>query len=342
MENELINYFQEDENKYLEKRKLCLDLFSTIQNEYNKIENKDVKEIENNLNTVAQRIVSLPKYIKYKIDFERIIPKIISLLYENIKHKVFNKIEISCNDKGDLIFQPSFSFNIKIENSFDKFKYELWSDYASGIIETDYTQKPEFVRLRDFLLSNLDISDMLVRIICDYYNRYFKQLERTKEIIRNSKKIFRNEFKKTQYYKLLTEKQKKSLGKAFKGLNLLKPKSKKIEDLVKNYLKIAYKVNEIPNIRQLHSNIYSGISYSRKLKDIGFIFALLEETKKRFSHKKLSTEKKQLLIKIKLHFEETIKNIQTKESRKTQVVNINKPDYNDNIGNEIENEFNNS
>jgi hypothetical protein len=135
------------------------------------------------------------------------------------------------------------------------------------------------------------------------------------------------------------KKLNKDITKAKKELHIKKPKGKKIEDLVKFYIDTALKNNEIPTLRQLDSDIYSFQSYSRKLKDFNFIALIYKEIEKRLNNKKLSNNKRKLLIQLENDIRRRLQMNQKFENKKTGQISKNQPNFNDNIMKEINNEF---
>ncbi len=138
-------------------------------------------------------------------------------------------------------------------------------------------------------------------------------------------KMFKS-ISESKFYKSLSEKQKSDLEKVMKKLNKTKPETKSNEDLIKSYFKIAFKINEIPVLDQLNSEVYSKTSWSRKLKDLNFLVMINKECDKRLN-KKLRTENKNLVIKIKNNILHLISKIQTSDKFQTGITNKNKPDF---------------
>lgn len=207
------------------------------------------------------------------------------------------------------------------------------------------------------IASDNDIHHLLLELSCfdDYIKNniinvinkivnYF--ITREIDLLNNDKSIITElikEIKKSVYYKKLDLKEKKKitkeLDKAKNELYKRKPKGKKTEDLAKHYIDTALRNNDIPTVRQLQSEIYSSVSYSRILKTLNFNFLLLQSIGKRLNNKKLSKSKKDLLIELENHTKIRIQKFQNNENKKTGLTSKSKPDYNDNINYEVKNIF---
>lgn len=159
-----------------------------------------------------------------------------------------------------------------------------------------------------------------------FYIKYFKNYSK---LVNDEINIFYDEIKG---WKTLTNEQKKELEiiktKFEKIKNKYIPESKSNEDLIKSYFKIALSKNKIPTLEILDSKNYSKTSWSRKLKDLTFLVLLLRECEKRIS-KKLKTENKDLMIKIKNYLINQSNKVQIKDKNKTGITNKFKPDFKD-------------
>lgn len=172
-----------------------------------------------------------------------------------------------------------------------------------------------------------------------FYVKYF----------RNYSKVVNDEtyelYDKIKSFKTLTNEQKKELELIKTKFERIKnkyiPERKSNEDLIKSYFKIAFKINEIPVLDQLSSDVYSKTSWSRKLKDLNFLVMLDKECDKRLS-KKLKEVTKELVIKIKNYIKKQSSKVQISEKNKTGSTNRSNPDYDDTILRseyDIDNEF---
>jgi hypothetical protein len=147
------------------------------------------------------------------------------------------------------------------------------------------------------------------------------------------------EIKISDFYKNLSEKNKKEFEN-FQKKNFPKiPKNRQNETLIKHFLETAIHYNDVPTDRQLESSIYSASSYNRKMNNINFLSELLGVIEKRLNNKRLSKTKKELFIKLKLYVNNKLSVNQKIETQKTGITKRHKPDFNDNIGDEVNKMF---
>lgn len=216
------------------------------------------------------------------------------------------------NLKDGEMFLPYMQINGKFDLS--KKMNDFINEFATQIVDISDNDKKELRNVlcisnrKEFYKTFYFIYASMLGVENYYFDKMFKSISESK------------------FYKSLSEKQKMDLEKVMKKLNKTKPETKSNEDLIKSYFKIAFKINEIPVLDQLNSEVYSKTSWSRKLKDLNFLVMINKECDKRLN-KKLRTENKNLVIKIKNNILHLISKIQTSDKFQTGITNKNKPDF---------------
>lgn len=189
----------------------------------------------------------------------------------------------------------------------------------------------------DDLVDLNTLSDHGNRIIEIFKNLDINTFDKSyHDLIKEKKKYERKEKIMMKKHYNLNEKNKKLESK----LNKILPEDKKTENLVKYFINIALKIKKMPSYRQLAYEGFNASSWHAKMNDVYFMSFLFNSIEKKLNRLKKSSTVKDTLIFIKNECLIRLENISPKKDKKAGLTSAKKPDYDDDISKEIQDEFN--
>ncbi len=126
-----------------------------------------------------------------------------------------------------------------------------------------------------------------------------------------------------------------------KKLQKYTPKNKQENELIKHYINLSLEIGGIPSLELLASEIFSKASWSKKLREPVFLGTLLIKVNSKLKHSRLSVKNKEIYIHIRDFINEKVHSAKNQHSQNAGLTSKSKPAYNDNISDEIQNEFDN-
>jgi len=139
----------------------------------------------------------------------------------------------------------------------------------------------------------------------------------------------------------LLEKEKIKNIRLEKKLFHLKPKNNQVESLAKYYIDVAITIEDLPSMDLLASLVLSKASWHKKLWDDIFLGMVLKIVIAKLKNKRIKKNNKDTYVSIQNFINERLDTIKELHTIKAGLTIKRKPDYNENISDEIQNEFNN-
>lgn len=321
----------------------------------NDLRHKEENKIFNKINEEAESLLpSSNSYQEYLLKLKPIYYKIYELGLEPLMFELY-RWNVTFNiprQKEDWKNVPIVSpFALKSEEIFSQEEAEAYIReeelskqyedekyiYRTLIYNDDYniTDREKFINeLVELFKSNNNLLEFVSKSVEKQVNGFTEKIKEYISVIKTYKEekisLYEDLLNEVNTSNLKEEEKEKFRNKFEKIRNKYMPESKSYKDLIKNYFKIAFQINEIPVLDQLDSSVYSKSSWSRLLRNLNFLVMLKSECEKRLN-KKLKDDNKKLVIDIKNHILSLAKGIQGLEISKTGLTCRDKPNFDDNI-----------
>lgn len=153
----------------------------------------------------------------------------------------------------------------------------------------------------------------------------------------NNEKIIRDMKRKEVEIEQLKAKNQKLENQT----NKFKPKSRFDIDLINHFIKVAVSINDFPSLDKLTSPSFKKSSWSKKLWNSEFLSLLYKTVNAKLSHKQLSDKNKNLYLLIIDFITKRADEIKTNHTQNAGSTSKTKPNFDENISDEIQDVFNN-